>query len=930
MRNATAGERVARLYASVVVALRYPIVLAWVAALVLALLYLPPLGDSGSAPIGDIVPANAQAIRAEQRALRLFGSSIATDTVIVQRNPRGLTRRETATTVTRASQALRNPGARVPGIRAAVPLVNVPAPGVRWGERDTTALTYLFEDPSLNLDARGQAARRYAATLGAPAPGSQRRITGAAPARLAQFDEISRALPWVTVATVLVILAVVALYFRAVGAPLVTLASAGLAYGIAIHVLAWGSERLGVTAPSEIEPVLVVLLLGLVTDYTIFFMSETRRRLLRGDHRLAAARSAATRITPIVLTAGVLVAVGTASLLAGKMQFFRVFGPGLAACALVVTLICITLVPALLALLGPWLFGRRVRRAHAPEAEREPGAVAVAPAAPASTRRERWRLRMAGTMGALRASRTHAEAEGGHVVTRVVARVLTARPVAIVVALLVVGALGLAASGARSSHLAVSFIPSLPKDAPARQGAADAARGFVPGVLSPTDVIVEQGGIGRRTAALATLQHELERQRGVAVVLGPGQSSGPPLQRFVVARTGGAVRYAVLLGDEPTGAAAIATITRLEQQMPAMLRRAGLAPTARVSFAGESALAKETVDAMAVDLRRVAIAMAVLAFVLLALFLRSVVAPVVLLAGSVLAFAAAFGLTALLLPRTVGGTDFIYYVPLVAGVLLVSLGSDYNVFIAGRIREEAQRRRHREAVAVGAPSASRAISVAGVTLAATFALLALVPLRPFRELALLLSLGVLLDALVVRPLLIPTAIAALGRVTWWPGHPQRPAQARAFLRGVAAQTGDSLDDARTATTATLCTLSERIPEREAHELARHLPDGLAPQLADGDATHGEVFGLEEFVARVARRSDTPPAAAWDDARAVIATVMEALPEEEVDYVRAALSEDYRPLFGDAMGGFPGRGEGEDRDRLGPPRRPSSGRSTLGA
>ena len=79
------------------------------------------------------------------------------------------------------------------------------------------------------------------------------------------------------------ILLVVALYFRSLGAPLVTLACAGLAYVIAVRVLAWSGERAGVVAPSEIEPVLVVLLLGLVTDYTVFFMSETRRRLLAGD-----------------------------------------------------------------------------------------------------------------------------------------------------------------------------------------------------------------------------------------------------------------------------------------------------------------------------------------------------------------------------------------------------------------------------------------------------------------------------------------------------------------------------------------------------------------------------------------------------------------------------------------------------------------------
>jgi RND superfamily putative drug exporter len=124
-------------------------------------------------------------------------------------------------------------------------------------------------------------------------------------------------------------------------------------------------------------------------------------------------------------------------------------------------------------------------------------------------------------------------------------------------------------------------------------------------------------------------------------------------------------------------------------------------------------------------LKRIALATVIVTFVLLALFLRALVAPLVLLAASVLAFAAALGITALLLPGWFGSNDLTYYVPLVAAVLLIALGSDYNVFIAGRIREEATRRRMREAIAVAAPSASRAITVAGITLAGTFALLAL-------------------------------------------------------------------------------------------------------------------------------------------------------------------------------------------------------------
>ena len=102
---------------------------------------------------------------------------------------------------------------------------------------------------------------------------------------------------------------------------------------------------------------IVVLLLGLVTDYSVFFLSESRRRLRRGQSRIEAVRGATGRTAPIVLTAGLIVAAGTGALVVGKLGFFRAFGPGLAATTLVALLVSITLVPALLALFGARLFG---------------------------------------------------------------------------------------------------------------------------------------------------------------------------------------------------------------------------------------------------------------------------------------------------------------------------------------------------------------------------------------------------------------------------------------------------------------------------------------------------------------------------------------------------------------------------------------------
>jgi putative drug exporter of the RND superfamily len=113
--------------------------------------------------------------------------------------------------------------------------------------------------------------------------------------------------------------------------------------------------------------------------------------------------------------------------------------------------------------------------------------------------------------------------------------------------------------------------------------------------------------------------------------------------------------------------------------------------------------------------------------------------------------------------HVLGHDDVTYYVPFAACVLLLSLGSDYNVFVVGRIWQVARTRPLRDAIAEVAPRASATIATAGVTLAGSFGLLALVPIRPMRELAFVMALGILLDTFVVRILLFPPLPALFRR-----------------------------------------------------------------------------------------------------------------------------------------------------------------------
>lgn len=153
---------------------------------------------------------------------------------------------------------------------------------------------------------------------------------------------------------------------------------------------------------------------------------------------------------------------------------------------------------------------------------------------------------------------------------------------------------------------------------------------------------------------------------------------------------------------------------------------------------------------------------------LLVLFLRALLAPLALLTASVLALGAALGLTTWVFQGMLGGDGLTFYVPFAAAVLLVAFGSDYNIFGVGHVWDEARRRPLREAIVLAVPQSTRAITAAGITLAVSFALLAVIPLRPFAELAFAMGAGIILDAVVVRSLLVPCTLTLLGRYASWP------------------------------------------------------------------------------------------------------------------------------------------------------------------
>jgi putative drug exporter of the RND superfamily len=707
------------------------VIAAWIAAAYLATTHLPSFTER-SASINGLVPTSSSASSVERRGIQKFGTPLLSRVAVVQRDAHGLSRAQLDRSVRRAVRIDRGRDPLMRTIAFALPISNVAGAFPSSSERGTTVVTFLYYRPSTSVPAQLALAHTYLKRI-ARAGDAPVGVTGTIPAREAEFDEIEHALPKLEIATVALISLVLLVAFRGIGAPLVTLAAAGLSYLVSVRLLTSVSDRLGVAIPQEVEPVLVALLLGLATDYAVFFLSGARKRLQAGEQRVLAAEKATAAVMPIVLVAGLVVALGSASLVVGKVEFFRALGPGMAITVFVTLLVAVTFVPAVIAVFGRALFWPGLRQAEQSEQE----APVLAPS-----------------------------------------RLASYRGAGLFLLILAVAALGYAASETRSTALGLTLLRGLPAHNEVRRGAEAAGAGFAPGIVGPTELLLQADGLSSQRDRLVRLQALLARRQGVAGVAGIANQPRRIHRPLFINGAGDAARFALILEDDPLSTHAIHTLRRLEDELPVLLRDAGLA-NVESGFAGDTALADAAVTAIHADIVRVAVVLLLINFVMLAIFLRALLAPLYLLAASALALAAAIGITTWIFQRHLGHPDITYYVPFAAAVLLLSLGSDYNIFIAGRIWQEAERKPLREAIRAAGPSASRTIAIAGITLAGSFGLLALIPIRPMRELAVVMTVGVLVDSFIVRSIVVPSLMSIFGERSWWPNRPPRPEAAAA-------------------------------------------------------------------------------------------------------------------------------------------------------
>ncbi len=521
--------------------------------------------------------------------------------------------------------------------------------------------------------------------------------------------------------------------------------SAVLALGAASLVVYELAYHNLITLNGESQGILSVLVLGAGTDYALLIVSRYREELHNYDSRLEAMTKAWKRASPPIAASATTVILGLLCLEFGELNSDRSLGPVCAigiACTLAVML---TFLPLALTVVPRGVFWPRV-----PRVDHEGDPV---------------------THGAW--SR-FAKAVVAH-----------DRPTWIVTAVVLAG-LATAVVSLNPGMLSTSQTFTNKPDAVVGQQIYDAH--FPQGAGAPVQIVAD-------TAAVPSVISEVSRIPGVATAPGSvcveadyarlaasfsgasagGASAGgasasqvapvgsggcvPP--RFQVSPVDGKLLVDATLKSVYTSPQATATMLRIRAAVAAI-------PGAHALVGGETAVNYDTAQAVRHDRNLIIPVVLVVILAVLMALLRSVLGPVLLVATVIFSYLATLGVSALVFSHLFGFAHADQSLPLFAFVFLVALGVDYNIFLVTRIREEAAIHGTRQGVTRGLAVTGGVITSAGVVLAATFAVLGVLPLVFLAELGFSVAFGVLLDTIVVRSVLVPGLAHDIGRRFWWP------------------------------------------------------------------------------------------------------------------------------------------------------------------
>ncbi len=741
----------------------------------------PMIGAVTNNDSATFLPEGAESTQVRALVEERFPSD-TTPAILVFHNPDGLADNERAVADDLGQWAQSDDAPEAFDENDVVSIFTVPQASSRLMSADGTTMTMVIGvdgDPNSDdfLDAisaiREEAGKREpdGVTISVSGPG------GLTLDLLSVFQQID---VFLTVVTAVLVLVLLVLIYRSPVMPFVPLVAVSWVFMLTGAVAANAAERFGLLVNGQAQGIMTVLLFGAGTDYCLFIASRFREELRRRDDKHEAMQAAMRAVGGAITSSAATVLVATFILAFATLRSTAALGPLLTIAIALMLLAGLTLVPAMITVLGRRAFWP-TRPVYRPRADVD----------------------------------SHAVASGlwGRIATAV-----TSRPRFSLVSSVAV--FGLLALGLFQYQVTYDSITSLPEGTESREGFEHLREGFPAGESAPIEVyvVLEEGvqvyerleelemmtallaefeGVARVDSVTAPLGTEgpivagqvasaVERiPPDLRVAIADGEGSQPTAQgagdpelaeaigifaasRGFVSPDDEVARLSVILQESPYALEQIESIAEAREHARSAADEAGL--DGEVLVGGDTATSFDTKNANDRDVR-VIIPLILLAIgVILAILLQSIVAPLYLLGTIVLGYGATLGLSTMLFSWVFGYDGVGSAIPLYLFVFSAALGIDYSIFLMTRIREETARSGLQKGVRTALSRTGGVITSAGIILAGTFSALMILPLRDLFQLGLAVAIGVLLDTFVVRTVMVPGIVLALGRWNWWPGR----------------------------------------------------------------------------------------------------------------------------------------------------------------
>ncbi|MFI1000413.1 MMPL family transporter [Streptomyces galbus] len=560
------------------------------------------------------------------------------------------------------------------------------------------------------------------------------KLGGSAAQALDQQDSSKRGEALIGIGTFVIILVTLLIIFRAPILAVLPLILIGLVSAIANGLIAYATKLFDLQANSSVSSILIVVLFGVGTDYFLFLMFRYRERLRAGDEPKQAMINAVARVGEAIASAAGAVIIAFLALVLSTLGFLKQMGPALAIAVSVTLIAGLTLIPAVVSLIGPKVFWPSKSWQREPENAR---------------------------FAAL-----------GRGVQRRPA--LTAALSGIVLVVLSLGTLGFNATFDLASG-------SMPKTKESMVVQDEMQKAYSAGAAAPTDVYLSStDGKPLDKAAFDAYARKLGSVDGVASAKLSQLNKG-----------GTTADFTVTLKYEASTDKAIDTVGEVRD-----VAHADAPEGTEALVGGMSSIYKDIDAAVNHDYRTVFPVAALLIMLILGLLLRSVVAPWYLIASVGLGFGATLGATVWIFQNGQGHPGLMFMLPVIMYLFVVAIGTDYNILMIARLREEAREGRDpREAAGMALRHAGPTVAAAGFILAATFATMMLAGNSLLTEMGFAVSFGIAIAAFVMAMFFTPSLTALIGHAAWWPGHADRaPAGTHGADRAVTAGEEEAAHD----------------------------------------------------------------------------------------------------------------------------------------